>query len=60
MGALLLLGIRLKYVAAYAAIWIMGVMAVIGLKDTGDFLEHFGPLAMAIFLVINARPINKK
>lgn len=53
VSMLLLFGIKLKYIAAYAALWIIGVMAVIGLKEPGDFLEHFGPLTMALYLVYN-------
>lgn len=55
VGILLLSGARLKYVATYATLWIMGAMAVIGLKETGDFLEHFGGLSMAIYIFLNNR-----
>lgn len=53
VGILLLLDIKLKYAAAYATLWIIGVMAVIGVKEPGDFLEHFGPLTMSIYLILN-------
>lgn len=56
---LLLLKAKLKYVAMYATLWIIGVMAVIGLKEQGELLEHLGPLAMAIYLAVNVMPINK-
>lgn len=56
---LFLLKIKLKYVAMYAALWIIGVMVVIGLKEQGEFLEHLGPLAMAIYLAVNATPNDK-
>lgn len=59
VGILLLLGIRLKYVASYTTLWIVGVMIVIGLKELEHFLEHFGPLAMAIYLTVNATPADK-
>lgn len=56
VGILLLSGTRLKYVATYVTLWIMGIMAVIGLKEIGDFLEHFGFLSMAIYLFLNRSP----
>lgn len=56
VSTLLLLKIGLKYVAIYAMLWIMGAMSVIGLKETGDFLEHFGPFAMALYIAINSMP----
>jgi len=57
VAILLLLGVGLKYVSIYATLWILGVMAVIGIKEPVDFLEHFGFLSIAVFLLINySRP----
>ena len=53
VAALLLIGKGQKYVAVYASLWIMGVMAVIGTKEPADLLEHFGDLSMAIYLMLN-------
>ena len=56
VAALLLIGKGQKYVAVYASLWLMGVMAVIGAKEPADLLEHFGPLSMAIYLMLNESP----
>ncbi len=53
VAVLLLIGKGQKYVAAYASFWIMGVMTVIGIKEPADFLEHFGFLSIAIYLMLN-------
>lgn len=60
MGILLLLGIGLRYISIYTAVWITGVMATIGLKEPGEFLEHFGSLAMASYIFLNVTSANKK
>lgn len=56
VAALLLTGKGQKYVAVYASAWLMGVMAVIGIKEPADLLEHFGSLSMAIYLILNGLP----
>lgn len=56
VAGLLLIGKGQKYVAAYASVWIMGVMAVIGTKEPVDLLEHFAYLSMAIYLMLNGSP----
>lgn len=53
VATLLLIGKGQKYVAAYASVWLIGVMAVIGTKEPADLLEHFGGLSMAIYLMLN-------
>lgn len=60
VAVLLSLGLGLKYVSIYATLWILGVMAVIGIKEPADFLEHFGFLSIAVYLFVNCvKPNNK-
>lgn len=54
VAILLLIGKEQKYIAGYATLWIIGVLAVIGVKEPGDFLEHFGFLSMAVYLLVNS------
>lgn len=56
VATLLLIGKLQKYVAVYASLWLMGVMAVIGFKEPTDLLEHFGGFSMAIYLMLNESP----
>lgn len=56
VATLLLIGRGQKYVAVYASLWLVGVMAVIGTKEPADLLEHFGGLSMAIYLMLNGLP----
>ena len=46
----LLVGIKLRWVAAYAAAWLLGVMIVTRPVDFSSILEHVGFLSMAIYL----------
>jgi len=54
VAILLLFGFGLKYVSAYATLWIIGVMVVSGIKEFPDFLEHLGFLSIAVFLFLNS------
>ena len=58
VAALLIIGKGGKIVAGYATLWIVGVMAVIGIKDLGSLLEHFGFLSLALYLLINCDKID--
>lgn len=53
VAILLLFGFGLKYVSAYATLWILGVLIVSGIKELPDFLEHFGFLSIAVFLFLD-------
>lgn len=55
VGTLLFLGLFRKYVAVYAALWILGVTMVSGFAEVGAVLEHLGILAMPIYLFLNNR-----
>ena len=53
VAILLLLGFGLKYISAYASLWILGVIVVSGIEDPPDFFEHLGFLSIAVFLFLN-------
>lgn len=56
VATLLLIGKGQKYIAVYASVWLIGVMAVIGIKEPADLLEHFGFFSMAIYLLLKGLP----
>lgn len=53
VAALLLIGRWQVYVASYGALWLIGVMIVIGINEPTELLEHLGFLSMAIYLLLN-------
>jgi len=53
VAVLLLFGFGLKYISAYASLWILGVIVVSGIEDPPDFFEHLGFLSIAVFLFLN-------
>lgn len=58
VAGLLIIGRGGRLVAGYAILWIIGVMAVTGIKALGDLLQHFGFLSMALYLMINGDNID--
>ncbi len=58
VALLLFLNIRVRSIAAWAALWIIGVMLVRGAPL--DILEESGFLFMALSLAINNKPTDKK
>ena len=51
VALLLFIGKGQKYVAAYASLWLVGVMVTIGIKEPADMIEHAGILSVALYLV---------
>jgi uncharacterized membrane protein YphA (DoxX/SURF4 family) len=56
VGLFLLFGFATRRVAIWAAVWIIGVIVVIG--NPFDILEHLGLLLMAIALFLDDRYVN--
>lgn len=54
---LLLLGIYTEYIAAYAGLWLIGVMSTIGIHDYGDILEHIAFFSIAVYLMLNGSSV---
>lgn len=57
VGLLLIYGVTIRRVAAWAAVWLIGVMIVIG--SPLDALEHSGLLFMALALILGDKYVNK-
>ena len=51
VGLLLFSGFRLRLVASWATLWLVGVMIVIG-NDLMEILEHIGLLFVSVALII--------
>ena len=52
VACFLVIGKGIRYVAAYASAWIIGVMCVFGSQHYLDVLEHVGFLSIAVYLLI--------
>lgn len=52
VACLLIIGKGVRYVAAYASAWIIGVICVFGTMHYLDVLEHVGFLSIAIYLLV--------
>ncbi len=50
---LLLLGVYTEYIAAYAGLWLIGVMMTLGIHHYGGILEHIAFFSIAVYLALN-------
>lgn len=57
VGLFLLSGLATRRVAAWATLWLIGVMVVI--SSPFDALEHFGLLFMSVALIFDNKYLNK-
>ncbi len=57
VSLLLVLGVYPQYVAVYAGLWLIGVMATFGIYDYGDILEHIAFFSIAVYLIFNGSDV---
>jgi uncharacterized membrane protein YphA (DoxX/SURF4 family) len=57
VSLLLVLGVSTQYVAFYAGLWLIGVMAAFGIHDYGDILEHIAFFSIAVYLMLNGSDV---
>lgn len=57
ISLLLILGVYTEYVAVYAGLWLIGVMATLGVHDYGDNLEHIAFFSIAVYLMLNGSAV---